>query len=166
MPIDRNGPLFGYTLEEYLAVAEGTGAFRPSELDVLREVLSEAFAGPSSGYLFLEERIGGKLAGFVVFGRAPMTNCGWDLYWIVVDRFLQGKGYGRRMLEEVEAIARAATGKAILRVETSGKKEYERQRQFYLAAGYRETGRIQDFYEAGDDLVTYCKFISGGSPFR
>lgn len=167
MPIDRNDSLPGGSLEEYLAAAEGTGAFRPSELDVLQEVLTDAFADPSRGYLFLEERLpGGQLAGFAVFGRAPMTDWAWDLYWIVVERSLQGRGIGRRMLEKLEAIAMAVTGKVILRVETSGRKEYEKQRQFYLAAGFRETGRIRDFYEEGDDLVTYCKFLPGEKSLR
>jgi ribosomal protein S18 acetylase RimI-like enzyme len=162
MPIDRNVSLPGGPLEEYLAVAEGTGAFRPSEIDVLKEVISDTFADPSRGYLFLEERLtGGKLAGFAVFGRVPMTDWAWDLYWIVVDRSLQGKGIGRRMLEKLETTAMAVTGRVILRVETSGRNEYVKQRQFYLAAGFRETGRIRDFYEEGDDLVTYCKFIPG-----
>jgi ribosomal protein S18 acetylase RimI-like enzyme len=162
MPIDRNGPSPGGPLEDYLAAAQRTGAFRPSEIDVLKEVLSDAFADPSRGYLFLEERLpGGKLAGFAVFGRAPMTDWAWDLYWIVVERPLQGLGIGRKMLEKLEEIALAITGKVILRVETSGRKEYEKQRKFYLAAGFQETGRIPDFYEEGDDLVTYCKFIPG-----
>ncbi len=137
-------------------------AFRPCEIEVLREVLTDAFVDPAKGYCFLENRENDRIEAFAVFGRAPMTEWAWDLYWIVVDRSLQGRGLGRRILGRVEEAVSASAGKAILRVETSGRPEYEGQRHFYLRTGFRETGRIPDFYEAEDDLVTYCKFLSGG----
>jgi ribosomal protein S18 acetylase RimI-like enzyme len=162
MPADSCRSPSGSPVEEYLAVAERTGAFRLCEIEILREVLVDVFVDPAKGYCFLENRENGRIAAFAVFGRAPMTEWAWDLYWIVVDRPLQGRGFGKRLLGEIENAALASTGKVILRVETSGRQEYEGQRHFYLRTGFHETGRIPDFYEAGDDLVTYCKFLSGG----
>jgi len=160
MPVDSVLSPSGEAVETYLCLAEGTGAFRPCELEILEEVLKDAFSDPAKGYIFVESRERGSIAAFAVFGRSPMTDWAWDLYWIVVGKSLQGRGFGRRILEDLEEIAVSFTGRVILRVETSGRQDYEGQRHFYLRTGFRETGRIPDFYAAGDDLVTYCKFIS------
>ena len=160
MPADSILSPSGNSVETYLGLAEGTGAFRPCELEILEEVLRDAFSDPAKGYRFVERRERGIIAAFAVFGRSPMTDWAWDLYWIVVGKPLQGRGFGRRILEDLEEVALSLTGRVILRVETSGRQDYEGQRCFYLRSGFRETGRIPDFYEAGDDLVTYCKFIS------
>jgi len=160
MPAESPRSPSGNPMAAYLSVAERTGAFRPCEIEILEEVLRDAFSDPASGYLFAERHEGGEIAAFAVFGRTPMTEWAWDLYWIVVEKSLQGKGLGRRILEDLEKVALSGTGRVILRVETSGREGYDAQRHFYLRTGFRETGRIPDFYEAGDDLVTYCKFIS------
>ena len=159
MPVDPLLSPSGNTVQTYLGLAEGTGAFRPCELEILEEVLRDTFSDPGKGYLFVERQEGGSIVAFAVFGRSPMTAWAWDLYWIVVGKPLQGKGFGKRILEDIEGVAVSLTGRVILRVETSGRQDYEGQRHFYLQTGFRETGRIPDFYEAGDDLVTYCKFI-------
>lgn len=160
MPADCPLSPSGNTVGDYLSLAERTCAFRTCEIEILEEVLRDAFSDPAKGYLFIEHLEGGQVAAFAVFGRSPMTNWAWDLYWIVVEKSLQGKGFGRRILDDLAKVALSATGRVILRAETSGREEYNAQRHFYLRAGFRETGRIPDFYEAGDDLVTYCKFIS------
>ena len=160
MPAEPSRSPSGKGVNEYLKVARQTGAFRPCELSILEEVLVDAFQDPSKGYLFVKMQEQGNIEGFAVFGRSPMTAWGWDLYWIVVEKRLQGKGRGKALLGLLEKVALAETGRVILRAETSGRPEYEGQRLFYLGAGFKETGRISDFYEAGDDLVTFCKFIS------
>jgi ribosomal protein S18 acetylase RimI-like enzyme len=45
-------------------------------------------------------------------------------------------------------------------VETSGRPDYARARRFYEASGYREVGRIADFYADGDSCVFYSKELS------
>ena len=160
MPAEHPLSPSGTPSSDYLSIAEGTGAFRSCEIEILEEVLLDCFSDPSKGYLFLEMEAGGNTTGFAVYGRCPMTESAWDIYWIVVEKSLQGQGIGRKLIDELEKDARGPAGRAILRVETSGREEYGGQRHFYLRSGFRETGRIHDFYEEGDDLVTYCKFIS------
>ena len=45
-------------------------------------------------------------------------------------------------------------------METSSKDLYSPTREFYLSIGYREVSRITDFYDVGDDRVTYAKTVS------
>jgi len=122
-------------------------------------VLADWASKPEAGYRL--DCVAGKgiLAGFVIWGRTPMTEKGYDIYWIAVDPALQGQGHGKKLLALAEDAACVETSGCLLRLETSGRKEYEYQRAFYLRCGFEEVGRIRDFYRDGDDLVTYVKFV-------
>lgn len=149
----------GNSMKEYIDTASSTEAFRKEELQCLEEVLDTWHKDPDRDYTLLscfEEEL---LAGFLIFGKTPMTENSYDLYWIVVSPDHQRKGIGRRLVLEMEEYILRSSSRGIIRIETSGKSTYEGQRQFYLSLGYRECGRIQDFYSEGDDLVTYSKMI-------
>ncbi len=143
-----------------LQLAKRTGAFSGPELEVLDEVLKDWASKPDLGYRLEEISGEGKLAGFLLWGRTPMTVRGYDIYWIAVDPSSQGKGYGKKLIALVEKSACRETSGCILRLETSGRKEYEYQRAFYDRCGFEEVGRIKDFYRDGDDLVTYVKNVN------
>ncbi len=142
-----------------LRLAERTGAFSGPEIEVLDEVLKDWALKPEEGYRLDTVSDKGVLAGFVLWGRTPMTGRGYDVYWIAVDPSLQGSGYGKKLMALVEEAACLETSGCILRLETSGRKEYEYQRAFYKKCGFDEVGRIRDFYRDGDDLVTYVKCV-------
>src|SRR5687767_8122361 len=40
----------------------------------------------------------GKVAGYICYGRRPMTESTYDLYWIAVDPKIHGKGIGSRLV--------------------------------------------------------------------
>lgn len=129
----------------------------------MKELLEENRRTPGGDYLLLEEGNHGYLEGFLIYGPTPMTDNGFDLYWIVVRKSAQRKGCGRKLATEMERRILSAERDGIVRIETSGKDDYAGQRHFYISLGYRECGRIKDFYHRGDDLVTYCKriFVEG-----
>ena len=142
-----------------LNAAKATGAFTPEELDVLEDVLIEWSLHPGKDYVLLTEWNGGSLAGFLIYGPTPMTRFAFDLYWVAVDPAHQKKGIGRILEEKMCSALLEQSPGAVVRVETAGRDDYLGQRHFYLATGYRECGRIPDFYSEGDDLVLYCKKI-------
>jgi ribosomal protein S18 acetylase RimI-like enzyme len=144
-------------IKKYLDLADKTGAFHPGELDVLREVLEDTLHPDDDGssYVLLEEKEGDKLLGFIIFGRTPLTQFGWDIYWLVVDKDIHRRGVGRRLVQSMQQHIAAPHQKAVIRIETSGKKEYAYVRNFYIKAGFVEVGRITDFYAPGDDLVFF-----------
>jgi ribosomal protein S18 acetylase RimI-like enzyme len=146
-----------------LELAKRTGAFSEPEIEVLDEVLADWVSKPEAGYRLDSVTGKGLLAGFVLWGRTPMTARGYDIYWIAVDPAVQGNGHGKKLIALAEDAACAGTSGCILRLETSGRKEYEYQRAFYLRCGFEEVGRIKDFYREGDDLVTYVKTVTRDS---
>lgn len=138
-------------------VVAATGVFRADEIDVALEVFDSYCREPGKDYW----AVGAyskpdEIAGFAFFGPTPCTLGTWDLYWIVVRPNFQGNGIGRGLIERVERQMRSA-GARMCVIETSSRDDYSMTRRFYLACGYQEVARIADFYDAGDDRVTYAK---------
>lgn len=132
-----------------------TGFFSAEEVAVAGELVEERLAkGPASGYEFLLAGAPGGLAGYSCFGRIALTEASWDLYWIAVAPGERRHGLGRRLLQASEA-AMAAAGARAVYAETSSRPLYAPTRAFYLACGYREAARLDDFYAPGDGKVIF-----------
>ena len=99
-----------------------------------------------------------ETAGYICYGKRPLTDWTYDLYWIAVDPNIHGKGTGSRLVKHMEDDLKQTGGKIIL-IETSGKPEYENERKFYLKNGYEVQTIIKDFYRSGDDLYVYRKYL-------
>lgn len=131
--------------------------FTPAEVACALELIAAA-AGPPPGcddyrVLIAERSPAEPLLGYACYGPTPMTRSTFDLYWIASSPAARGTGIGLRLHEAVVAAVRAAGGRR-LRVETSTQESYGATLRFYERCGYREAGRIADFYADGDDLVT------------
>jgi ribosomal protein S18 acetylase RimI-like enzyme len=148
---DRRGAL------DALAACGACGAFSGEEIRVAAGVIDDALADPE-GYLLLAGETGGAMRGFVCGGSTPLTASTWHLYWICVHPEAAGRGLGRALQGRFEESVRERGGRRVV-VETSGRTDYARARQFYEAAGYREVGRIPDFYAEGDSCVLYSKAL-------
>ncbi|MBN2386173.1 MAG: GNAT family N-acetyltransferase [Anaerolineales bacterium] len=155
--IDLPTPADGQPL---LTLASGIELFTADDVKVIEELWTEfATRGDlDSWYHFLVARWNGKITGFACYGRRPLTECAFDLYWIGVGDAHQGRGIGRALLKRVEFQVRTQGGKLLI-VETEGRPTYEPTRQFYLASGYDLEGRIRDFYSPGNDLFIFTKHL-------
>lgn len=138
-------------------MAEGTSAFNRPEIEILDEVLTDHSDNPKTTYILFEEKDNGRLIGFAIFGRSPMTKFSWDIYWMAVDKDFQRKGIGKKLQKRIEAYVLSLDKKANLIVETSSKPEYNATRGFYIKEGFKEMGRIPDFYREDDALVIFYK---------
>lgn len=145
---------------EIVALAEATGVFKPLEIVALGEVLydyhAEAFA---RGHESVTAEIVGRVVGFAYFAPAAMTDRTWYLYWIAVDKSLQGLGLGRSLLIHAEERIGAQKGRLLL-IETSSLPHYEPTRRFYLKQGYAQAAVLEDFYAEGDHMVVFRKPIA------
>jgi ribosomal protein S18 acetylase RimI-like enzyme len=56
----------------------------------------------------------------------------------------------------VEDRVREENGRLLV-LETSSKESYGKTIQFYQRLGYEEASRIPDFYDVGDDKLTFVK---------
>jgi ribosomal protein S18 acetylase RimI-like enzyme len=99
-----------------------------------------------------------KVAGYICYGRRPLTDNTYDLYWIAVDPMIHGKGIGSKLVGFMEDDLKKKDGKLVL-IETSGQENYRGERKFYEKNGYMVQTIIKDFYRKGDDLYIYHKYI-------
>lgn len=132
-------------------------------MDVALELIDEAILRPQSGYrciVALEPKESvEQVVGYICFGRTPMTDHTYDLYWVAVDPTCRGKGIGVKLLRAMEE-ALLNNGGRIIRVETSSQESYDGTLQFYLTDGYQMAGRIPSFYKDADDLVILYKTLN------
>jgi ribosomal protein S18 acetylase RimI-like enzyme len=140
-------------------IVRAAGVFRADEIAVALELVDIGLSVDDRGYRFvIAEAPEGRIAGYACFGAAPMTDGVHDLYWIVVDPAVQGRGVGTRLLGAVEERVARAGGRMLL-VETEGSAAYDATRRFYQRAGYRELARICDYYRIGADKVIYGRAV-------
>ena len=150
-------PLVLSDIDQVVAMTRAVGVFREDEIPVAIEVFQAAAAGNDTYEGCAAER-DGRLAGWASWGPVPCTLGTFDLYWIVVDPVFQGQGIGTLLLGAMEERVR---GRArLIVVETAGRADYAATRAFYEKQGYRVVSRIPDFYEPGDDRVTYVKTLA------
>ena len=132
--------------EAIFQLTESCGLFYPEEMAVARELAEERLSrGPSSGYEFLFAQTDGIVTGYTCFGPIPFTLGRFDLYWIAVQKDLQGTGIGRRLLQLTEVRIQEIKGRRIY-VETSSRKPYTTTHRFYLSCGYHQEVILTDFY--------------------
>jgi len=133
-----------------------SGVFNEAEMAIAIELVD---APESAGYRFIvAETESARVAGYACYGATPMTNGTFDLYWIVVDPRLHGRGIGRDLMRASEDAIRAEGGRLML-IETASKSSYDKTRAFYIAYGCREVARVPDFYALGDDKVVYARVL-------
>jgi GNAT superfamily N-acetyltransferase len=140
-----------------------TGFFSADEEAIAVELVDEALAKGETiaGYHFVFAEEAGRPVGYVCFGPIAGTAASHDLYWIVVEGGRRGGGLGR-LLERACAEGVRALGGRRIYVDTSSRAQYGPTRAFYLACGYREAARLDDFYAAGDGKVIFVKVLDDG----
>ena len=96
--------------------------------------------------------------GYVCIGPRPLTNGTYDLYWIAVNPNVQARGIGSGLVKYIEEYLKNKSARLVL-IETSGKPGYEKERRFYEKNNYDKFVEIKDFYNKGDSLVIYGKYL-------
>lgn len=144
--------------EALVSIIEAAGNLTREEKDCALELLDIYLGNPlQKDYFFIVAAINSdKPAGYACYGKTPLTDAVFDLYWILVDSGSRGRGFGGLLLEHMEGLIKKE-GARLLVAETSSLPAYEPAREFYLKRGFTVESRIKDFYKPGDDLITYVK---------
>jgi GNAT superfamily N-acetyltransferase len=136
-----------------------TAAFSDEEVGVALGLIDAGLAGarsrPDDRRFFVAE-VDGRVAGYVCYGVAPLSDGVHGVSWIAVAPELARRGTGRALLAAVESEVRRLGGRTIL-IETGGKPSYAPTRAFYESAGYAEVARLPDYFRVGDDKVFYVR---------
>jgi ribosomal protein S18 acetylase RimI-like enzyme len=143
-----------------LSIAVSTGLFTSEEADfLLGGVLDRLSSGelPDGHQAFAcRPEPGASLIGWTYFAPDQHASGVWNLWWIGVHPGSHGTGVGLQLLHHAEKIV-ASHGGRVLVVETSDAVALARARRFYEVEGYRECGRIPDFYAEGEAKVLFAR---------
>ena len=141
-----------------VGLVRATGFFTEAEVGVAEELMDVYLGRPEQQdyHVVVVEDDAKKVAGYMTWGPTPLAEDAYDLYWMAVAPAEQGRGRGKELVRWLEGRVAALGGRQIV-IETSSTPHYEPTRKFYLGLGYRETARIPDFYQPGDDRVIYTK---------
>lgn len=138
-------------------------AFTADEQAVALELVDARLARPElDDYRFIlsTDESTGRLAGYLCYGKTPMTRSTYDLYWIATNAEFARSGIARGLLTSLEADL-AMQGGGTVRVETGSREGHGAAVRFYDGTGFSRAGLIEDFYAPGDDLIIYSKRVSG-----
>lgn len=137
-------------------VPQFTGEERQCALELVDIYINQ---GEHGGYDFLVSLDkNDKFLGYVCFGKIPLADACFDIYWIVVEPEYQDKGIGTQLLNAVEEKLKALVARKIF-VETSSQKKYLSAQNFYQKTGFRLVSYIKDFYRIDDAKLIYAKDI-------
>jgi len=153
-------PIEGKDREAVRGLIEGTGAFKPHEVDAAMEQVDEVLARPGQDddHPFVLEDEDGTVVAYACFGKNPMTKATFDLDWLATRADRMGKGYGRRIVAFVEEEVRRRGGRLLV-IETSSHESCGGTREFYLKIGCTLAAQLSDYFDEGDDMLIYVKRI-------
>jgi ribosomal protein S18 acetylase RimI-like enzyme len=159
MPITYRTEIIPADCVAIRSIVESTGVFNAVELDCAVELADERLKhGDESGYHFLFAELDGRVVGYTCYGPISLTVGSYDLYWIAVDKAVQGQGLGRKVMDKTAEIIASEGGRNIY-IETSTTPHYLPTRAFYERCGCQLAATLDDFYKPGDGKAIYCKKV-------
>lgn len=143
------------------AILKAQEHFNPEEVGVALELIDIGLtqSGQEDYIIRTAEATEGKILGYICYGKAPLTDAVYDIYWIVVHPASWNRGIGTSLLHQAEEEMKRRKARLLL-IETSSRPPYEIPRAFYRKHGYEEKGRIQDYYAAGDHKLILGKVLT------
>lgn len=94
------------------------------------------------------------LTGLHHYEWGPAENV-W-LAWFAVHPAYQRQGLGRYLLHETEQLAQARGYRQFF-IETYDHPDFAGARQFYVACGFREAGKIEQYLPGPHNMIVYLK---------
>lgn len=145
-----------------IALAEATGLFPPEGLALLRGMLDEHLASPrrdDEAFWVTDHDAADGVVGVAYCEPERMTDRTWNIQFIAVHPARQRRGRGAALLAHVLDTLRQRQARVVL-VDTSAQPSFDYVRSFYRGAGFSEEARIRDFYQAGEDKVTFWQSLA------
>ncbi len=146
---------------QQLLISTGFFDAAHDEIDVALELFDLSLQNGNNvdNYDCLLAEEDGRVVGYVCFAKVPCTISTYEMYWLAVDKTLQGRGIGRKIVQQVVDRVRELGGHKIV-LSTAGREEYLPTQRFYVSIGFVIEARIKDYYSIGDDCLIYSLEIN------
>lgn len=130
-------------------VVTETGLFPP-------DMLPDMVASASDAQIWLTILSDHRPVGLIFAEAEHFTAGTWNLRALAVSPAAHRSGAGRAIVAALEQHLRSI-GQRLLIVDTSSAPEQSGARAFYPAIGFEHEATIRDFWDKGDDKITYRK---------
>jgi ribosomal protein S18 acetylase RimI-like enzyme len=154
-------PLLEKDRAKLLSVLIKTRAFSSAEIDVAMELIDIVLKDQVQKDYQIDCMVDDQdlAIGYICNGPTPMAQGTFDLYWIAVDPDFQEQGAGSKLVGFLEEGLKARGGRMIL-ADTSTVPQYEKTQRFYVKNGFQQVARIPDYYQPGNDRITFCRRLT------
>jgi len=90
--------------EKIIKILNETNMFTEEEINVAIEVIDDFLARQEESGYEIYSAVDDEDAsiGYICFGKRPLTQGTYDVYWIAVDPSLQGNGIGKKLMKFAE----------------------------------------------------------------
>lgn len=138
-----------------------TNIFTPEEMETVKQLLENCFHKETKDAhrCFVAEDES-KIVGVAYFTIEPLANRVWELVMLAVHPDYQSKQVGTSLINKVEKDL-SATDQNMVILKTSSLPQYEKACSFYVKHGYKKEAQIENYWDAGDDLVLFSKKLTG-----
>lgn len=126
----------------------------PSEY--LEDMVSDYFTNPETEEIWFTCTLNENPIAVGYCVPEKLTDRTYNLLAIGVKKEIQGQGIGKLMMKFIEKYL-TDNKKRILIVDTSSDELYNSTREFYKKINYIEIARIKDFWNDGEDKITFWK---------
>jgi ribosomal protein S18 acetylase RimI-like enzyme len=135
--------------------------FKPEEVQIALELVDLGLtqAGQEDYIFRIAEGPEGQTLGYICYGKTPLTDAVYDIYWIAVHPTSWNRGTGTVLLHQAEEEMKRRKARLLL-IETSSRPPYGIPRAFYRKNGYEEVARILDYYAVGDHKLIFGKVLT------
>ncbi|MEO0429764.1 MAG: GNAT family N-acetyltransferase [Pseudomonadota bacterium] len=133
------------------AVIRESGLFSPDELEAFDAMIEAHLSGAEADFWCVEA----EGAGAAWTAPEPMSGDVLNLRFLAVRTDARRRGLGRALVRAAVEGARQRGGRLLL-VETGSGPDLERARTLYIATGFAEQGRIDDYYAPGEAKVIFA----------
>ncbi|MEL6751292.1 MAG: GNAT family N-acetyltransferase [Pseudomonadota bacterium] len=148
-------PITHSDLDALRTVAHETGLFPP---DMVVDFTADTLSSTEGAPLWLVAEYQSAVCGLCYAAPEMLTESVWNMLALGVRPANQRDGLGGALVAQLEADLRDA-GARMLIVDTSSTDDFLGARNFYAGNGYHEEARIRDYWDVGDDKVTFRKVL-------
>ncbi len=143
-------------IEGISSILDETGLFPRA---FLPDMIEGFFTGTEDAGVWMTASSEGRIFGFCYAVPEKLTNGSWNMLAIAVSTGAQGKGTGSMMVASLEGYL-LSRGARLIIVDTSGMDAYLETREFYKKNNYKQVACIPDFWDIGDDKITFMKKLA------
>jgi len=119
------------------------------------EIFQEKLAGIMDYSIKVIEE-NSTVLGFITYSKAMLSEDFYELHWMAVKPSCRSRGFGRKLIEEMEQHVRSNGGKAII-LDTFSSSNYDAARHLYEKLGYKLFAKLENYYSKGIHQLIYKK---------